>query len=347
MRVLIVEDCEDTRRSLQLLLRSHGYEQVEVAENGQAALDFLEADDPAAESKVDVVLTDLDMPGLDGIEVCQLIKAAPHLHDIAVLVLTGITDEVTLERAFAAGACDYITKPFSVNELLARVRSAANLKRQFDNCKLREQELVKVTRQLKRLNDELQRLSILDELTGIANRRFFNILINQEWGRAMRAVLPVSLLLIDIDFFKNYNDYYGHPQGDKCLQQVAGTLNALTRRPGDCVARYGGEEFIVLLAHTGLRGATVVAESLRKSIEDLHLEHASSTAHDCVTISIGVASTVPERGSTPDQLLSTADQAVYQAKHEGRNRVRVYQGALDDPQPVDHNGFVEHKESTT
>lgn len=330
MRVLIVEDCDDTRRSLQLLLQSHGYEQVEMAENGQAALDFLEADDLTVKPKVDVVLTDLDMPGLDGIEVCQLIKAAPHLQDIAVLILTGITDEVTLERAFAAGACDYITKPFSVNELLARVRSAANLKRQLDTCKMREQELVKVTQQLKRLNGELQRMSILDELTGIANRRFFNILMTQEWGRATRGVLPLSLMLIDIDYFKNYNDYYGHPQGDRCLQQVAATLNALTRRPGDCVARYGGEEFVVLLAHTSLNGASVVGEMLRQNIENLQLEHARSPVHDCVTISVGVASTVPERGSSAEVLLSAADRAVYQAKHEGRNRVQLFQGVIEE-----------------
>jgi len=201
VRVLIVDDCGDTRRGLQRLLQSHGYEQVVTAESGQAALDFLGVDEPMQTPRVDVMLTDLDMPGLDGIEVCKLVKAAPHLHDVAVLILTGITDEATLERAFEAGACDYITKPFSVNELLARVRSAANLKRQFDNCKMREQELVQVTCQLKQLNEELQRLSILDELTGIPNRRYFNILLTQEWGRAARAVLPLSMMMIDINFF--------------------------------------------------------------------------------------------------------------------------------------------------
>ncbi len=334
MHVLIVEDCADTRRSLQLLLHSHGYPEVETAENGQMALDILGAADPRAEPRFDVVLTDLSMPGLDGIEVCRLIKSTPHLADTAVLILTAVTDEVTLERAFAAGACDYITKPFSVTELLARVRSAANLKRQLDNRKLRERELVHVTQQLKRLNEELQRMSILDELTGIANRRFFNILITQEWGRAARAVLPLSMMLIDIDFFKYYNDYYGHPQGDKCLQQVAGTLNALTRRPGDCVARYGGEEFVVLLAHTGLRGAALVAETLRKSIEDLKLEHACSPVRDRVTISVGVASTVPERGSSAEVLLAAADHAAYEAKRAGRNCVRVFHGSPEEVSPV-------------
>ncbi len=330
VRVLVVDDCSDTRRSLQLLLRSHGYHDVATAESGQAALDYLGAGDTTGQARVDLVLTDLDMPGLDGIDVCQLIKSAPHLRDTAVLILTGIIDEATLARAFEAGACDYITKPFSVSELLARVRSAANLKRQLDQCKVREQELMHVTQQLKRLNEELQRLSILDELTGIANRRFFNLLLTQEWGRAARAVLPLSMILIDIDYFKNYNDFYGHPQGDKCLQKVAGTLNAMTRRPGDCVARYGGEEFVVLLAHTALRGAVQVGETLRKSIEELRLDHACSPVHNRVTISLGVASTIPDRNSSPDVLLAAADQAVYQAKREGRNCVKVHLG-LEEP----------------
>ncbi len=323
MRLLIVDDCADTRRVLGKLLQSHGYDRIEAVESGPAALAFLKADDPLAEPPVDVVLMDLDMPGLDGIEVCQQIKAAPHLQDLPVLILTGVVGEETLERAFAAGACDYITKPVSINELLARVRSAGNLKHQFDQCKLREQELVQAAQQLKQINEELQRLSILDELTGIANRRFFNILITQEWGRAIRSEEPLSLLVIDIDHFKDYNDHYGHPQGDRCLQQVAATLNALARRPGDCVARYGGEEFIVLLANTGLAGATTVAETLRESIEALHLEHARSPVHPWVTISIGVASTIPRRGRSFDELLSAADQGVYQAKRAGRNCVRT------------------------
>ncbi len=339
MRLLIVDDCPDTRRVLGKLLQSHGYDLIEAVESGPAALAFLKADDPSAEPPVDVppvdvVLMDLDMPGMDGIEVCRQIKATSHLKDLAVLILTGVIGEETLERAFAAGACDYITKPVSINELLARVRSAGNLKRQFDQCKMREQELVQVTRQLKRVNEELQRLSILDELTGIANRRFFNILITQEWGRAIRSGQPLSLLLIDIDYFKAYNDFYGHPQGDRCLQQVAASLNVLARRPGDCVARYGGEEFVFLLADTGLTGAAVVAETLRENIEALHLEHAASPVNDRVTISVGVASVIPERDRSLDELLSSADQAVYQAKRTGRNCIKVFQGSTEVTLPV-------------
>ncbi len=329
MCVLIVDDSSDATRCLQSLLTARGYPHARTAASGQEALEFLEAE-AAGEKKIGVVLTDVDMPGLSGIELCQRIKAAPHLRDLSVLVLTGNTDEETLERAFAAGACDFIAKPVSPTELLARVRSAVNLKRELDNCKARERQLVEVTQQLERLNAELHRLSILDELTGIANRRFFNILFNQEWGRAARAVLPLSIILIDVDFFKNYNDHYGHPEGDKCLARVASTLSSLTRRPGDCVARYGGEEFVVLLAHTGVRGALVVAETLRKSIEELALEHACSAIRDRVTISLGVAAVVPERGYSAEQLLAAADQAVYQAKREGRNCVRAFQGPPEE-----------------
>ncbi len=329
MSVLIVTDSTETRQHIQSLLEARGYSDVLTENSGQAALKMLESANPDSPNKIDVVLAEAEMPGLNGIELCRRTKAVKRLHDIPVLILTAHPDRATLEDAFAAEVCDYVVKPIEENALVARMRAAVHLKGQLDNCSAREHELLDATQQLKRLNEELQRLSILDELTGIANRRFFNILFRQEWGRATREVLPLSLILIDIDFFKNYNDYYGHPQGDKCLGRVASTLNTLTRRPGDSVARYGGEEFVVLLAHTGMQGARSVAETLRQSIEGLCLQHPASSVHDRVTISLGVATTVPERGHSAEVLLAAADQAVYQAKHEGRNRVKVYQGPLD------------------
>jgi diguanylate cyclase (GGDEF)-like protein len=277
---------------------------------------------------VDLVITDVRMPGLSGIEVCQQIKANPRLHDIPVLVITGRADDAVLQRAFAAGAHDFIPKPAGPAELLARVRSALNLKRELDQRKARERELVEVTERLKRLNDELRRVAVLDELTGIPNRRYFNLLVRQEWARAAREVHPLAVLLIDVDLFKGYNDHYGHPAGDACLARIAGTLHTLTRRPGDAVARYGGEEFVALLAHTAARGAATVAEGLRAAVEDLNIEHAASP-FGRVTISVGVASAVADRNSTPDRLLSAADHALYDAKSGGRNRVVVFQGCMD------------------
>jgi diguanylate cyclase (GGDEF)-like protein len=329
LSILIVDDGDDTREALRALLTARGYRGLCTAACGQEALELLS--DGAA--GIDVVLTDVNMPGLSGIDVCHQIKTTPHLHDIQVLVLTGQPDEEVLEQAFAAGACDFISKPVRPNDLLARVRAAVNLKRELDQRRARERELVEVTERLKRVNEKLQRLSMRDELTGIANRRYFNWLISQEWARAAREVLPLSLILIDIDYFKDFNDHYGHPRGDECLTKVADTLHGLARRPGDCVARYGGEEFVVLLAHTETHGAAAVAERLRAGVEALGLDHARSKAHNRVTISLGVACTIPGRSGTPEALLAAADEAVYRAKAEGRNCVRISPGVPDAPLP--------------
>jgi diguanylate cyclase (GGDEF)-like protein len=339
--ILIVDDSDSTNRSLRAFLQSRGYPEVRTVTSGGEALRLLGEGTPAAApGEVEVILLDVGLPDVDGLEVCRRVKAESALKDIPVLVVTGAADERTLEQAFAAGACDYLHKPVRLPELLARLRSALNLKRELDTIKSRERELVQVTRQLEQLNRELERLSILDELTGIANRRFFNVVLAQEWARAARAVLPLSLILIDIDFFKNYNDHYGHPEGDNCLRQVAGALSSLAKRPGDCVARYGGEEFVVVLAHTGVQGAAAVAEGLRKKVANLGLEHAHSPVADRVTISLGVASTVPERGGSPELLLAAADQAVYEAKRAGRNRVELFAGIPGQGYAAPHRACV-------
>ncbi|HKB02220.1 MAG TPA: diguanylate cyclase [Gemmataceae bacterium] len=340
MAILIVDDQQDVRESLRFLLEAQGYSDVRTAGCGRDALDLLHGANGTPGTTVDLVITDVSMPGLSGIEVCQEIKAIPHLRDIPVLVITGRADDAVLERAFAAGAHDFIPKPADPPELLARVRSALNLKHELDQRKARERELVEVTDRLRRLNDELRRVAILDELTAVPNRRFFNLLLRQEWARAAREVHPLSLLLIDVDLFKGYNDRYGHPAGDACLARIAGTLNTLARRPGDAVARYGGEEFAALLAHTSARGAATVGEALRTAVEGLNLEHTGSP-FGRVTISAGVAATVPDRGSAPDRLLAAADNALYEAKSAGRNRVVVFEGCMDalpvafTPIPVD------------
>jgi diguanylate cyclase (GGDEF)-like protein len=326
--ILVIDDQRDMRDSVRFLLEAQGHTDVRTAASGRLALDLLYAD-----GSIDVVLTDVSMPGLDGIEVCRQIKSDRRLHDIPVLVLTGMADESILERAFAAGAHDFIPKPAHPPELLSRVRSALNLKRELDERKVRERELLEVTSRLQRLNDELRRLAILDELTGIPNRRYFNLLLAQEWSRAAREVQPLSLVLIDVDAFKGYNDRYGHPAGDACLARIAQALHALTRRPGDAVARIGGEEFAVLLVHTAGHGAGVVAETLRSAVEGLGLEHAGS-GYGRVTISLGVASTIPDRGSRPERLLAAADRALYEAKAAGRNRVVEFRGPLDAVEPI-------------
>lgn len=329
MSILVVDDCSDTRTTLRMLLESRGYSDIRGAGSGEEALTLLGTEYPSDFAvTVDVILMDVGMPVMDGIETCRRIKAIPHLRDIPVLIITGDAEERTLETAFAAGACDYLTKPVHPAELLARVRSALNLKREFDRCKTRADELARLSKQLQQLNAELQRLAVMDELTGVANRRFFNHRLAEEWGRAVRAEQPLSLILLDVDYFKNYNDHYGHQQGDHCLKEVAAALSHAVRRTTDLVARYGGEEFVVLMPNTDQAGAVAVAEGLRRQVDELGLAHAKSPVYGRVTISLGVATMVPTRDCRADRLLSAADRAVYESKHAGRNRVSVSDGHL-------------------
>lgn len=186
-----------------------------------------------------------------------------------------------------------------------------------------QQRLLDVTRQLEETKRVLQQRSMLDGLTGVANRHLFVETLTREWARAIRRAEPLALLMVDIDFFKLHNDRYGHQAGDECLRQVAATLRAALQRPGDLVARYGGEEFAVILPGTDAAGAAVVAERLRLAVAALKLPHVNAvTGHD-VTVSVGVASMVPSASSRPEALVAAADQALYQAKAVGRNQVIV------------------------
>ncbi|MBA4423570.1 MAG: hypothetical protein C0390_10830 [Syntrophus sp. (in: bacteria)] len=175
----------------------------------------------------------------------------------------------------------------------------------------------------KQLEEILNRLSRHDGLTGIANRRHFDEYFQQEWKRALREETSLSLIMCDIDFFKNYNDTYGHQAGDDCLRAVAGVLQKGLRRPGDLLARYGGEEFIVVLPGTLREGVLAVAESLRRAVEALAIPHNKSAAAPVVTICLGVSITLPGPGDSPADLLAAADSALYKAKEEGRNRVVI------------------------
>lgn len=175
----------------------------------------------------------------------------------------------------------------------------------------------------KRVEEAWRRLSFLDALTGIANRRNFDGFIKLEWRQAVRNASPFSLIMLDIDFFKDFNDTYGHQAGDKCLKQVANLLNSSLNRPRDLVARYGGEEFVIVLPGTNTEGALLLAKSLRTKMEALKIAHSCSNVSKYITISLGVATTIPGLNSKPEDLIYSADQALYQAKFSGRNRIKV------------------------
>ncbi|MCG8313983.1 MAG: diguanylate cyclase, partial [Pseudomonadales bacterium] len=254
----------------------------------------------ANEIKPDLILLDIMMPGIDGYETCRRLKANRETADIPVVFLSAKDSEIDIEQGLCLGAVDYINKPFSIPILKARLKNHLALKHK---------------------SNLLVQLACTDELTRIPNRRHFDYVLDREWGRALRNDSPLSVIMIDVDHFKRYNDHYGHPEGDRCLRQVSRALSSVLHRPADMLARYGGEEFIALLPETDVEGAERIAEKLRQSVFDLKLPHQNSISFDRVTISVGLASTIPNESESPDELLEKADSALYGAKTGGRNCV--------------------------
>jgi diguanylate cyclase (GGDEF)-like protein len=326
MRILIVDDSKDQHLLLQTILNKAGYENLLFAESAEEAFQLLNMNNQEShEAGIDLILMDIIMPQINGIEACKKIKANEHLKDIPIIIVTAKTDAETLQQAFGAGAVDYVTKPLNKIGLLARVSSALRLKTEMDNRKAREKELLETTQKLNDANRMLIRLSYLDELTGISNRRYFTEFFDKEWKRAIRYRKPLSLIMIDIDFFKSYNDTYGHKKGDDCLEKVAKALTSCLKRPEDFIARYGGEEFTTVLPDTDSSGAGIVAEHMRSCVEGLKIEHKGYVDGEYVTISLGAASMIPNSALPQEILVAFADKALYQAKNHGRNQVQIYE----------------------
>lgn len=328
MSILLVDDSRVVRAMLGAILNSGGYTDVVVADSAQAAFEALGLDSGSGRTGIDLILMDFTMPDMDGIAALNRIRAVSHLRDIPVIMVTGRVEPESLQKAFDAGAIDYITKPVHEVELLARVRSALKLKYEIDQRKAREYELVQALKQLETANQLLQHISATDGLTGVANRRQFDGVLEVEWARASRNRLWLALILLDIDYFKLYNDTYGHQAGDACLKTVASILVGSIHRPEDMVARYGGEEFAIVLPGTELAGAATVADRIRTRVESIEIAHTGSQVSKYVTLSVGVAAAIPRKDNTPTTLIAAADEALYQAKHEGRNRVREYIGPM-------------------
>ncbi|MBF0476727.1 MAG: diguanylate cyclase [Deltaproteobacteria bacterium] len=269
---------------------------VKIATDGLKAVEL--AHHP---EKPDLILLDVMMPEMDGYEVCQRLKESKATKNIPIIFVTAKNEVGDEEHGFNLGAADYITKPFAIPIVRARVGNHIKLK-------------------LK--TDLLESLASLDGLTGIYNRRRFDEALDKEWRRAARNQAPLSLIMADVDYFKLYNDLYGHGLGDECLQNMAALLTRTATRPGDLAARYGGEEFVILLPETSPSGASKLAERFRASVEALKRPHKDSSTSDYVTVSVGCATMIPLPGSDPAGLLQAADRLLYQAKHEGRNRVK-------------------------
>jgi two-component system, chemotaxis family, response regulator WspR len=277
----------------------------------------------AKEVKPTVILQDLVMPGIDGLELVRRYRQDPATVRIPIIVLSTKDEPAVKSAAFAAGANDYLVKLPDNIELVARLRYhsdayVSRVQRDAADCALRESQ-----RALIEANLELQRLTRVDGLTGLANRRYFDEFFTAEWKRAVRTQTPLSVLMIDIDCFKRYNDTYGHLAGDQVLRQVAETIQRNCGRSTDLGARYGGEEFIVVLCNTPVTGMRAVGETLRQDIADLKLRHMASVVADHVTVSIGGASIIPRLSQSEALLIDAADRALYRAKDGGRNRLVV------------------------
>lgn len=336
MAILLVDDTADNRLLLKRILEKGKIGNVVSLSSAEKALDYLDncRNDPLAE-QIDLILMDFQMPEINGIEACRIIQAYKYLKDIPIIMITASEDLDLLEEAFASGAVDFLQKPVNRIELLVRARSALRLKAETDRRKKRETELLTVKTNLEKANRQLHKLSATDSLTDVHNRRKFDEYLEREWKRAIRDRSILSLLLIDIDHFKLFNDTYGHPAGDICLKSVAGAFSTCLNRPGDFLARYGGEEFAVILPQTDTEGALHVAESLRFAIKNLQIPHESSPTADHITISIGFTGFQPHSEYQLSDFIIIADQALYEAKNAGRDRTMFCQKVLD---PLDTSG---------
>ncbi len=294
--VLVVDDSPVNLQMLGKLLQDEW--NVKVASNGKTALQIASSEDPP-----DLILLDVMMPEIDGYTICRILKASPETKDIPVIFVTAMNQVEDEEKGLEMGAIDYIVKPYSATIVKAKVKNHM---------------------ELKLYRDMLKNASRVDGLTGIDNRRRFDETIESEWKRAFRQRDSLSLLMLDIDFFKLYNDTYGHQAGDECLRQIAMTLAKNLKRPGDLAARYGGEEFACVLPGVSPEGVVKIAGRMHTAVRELAIPHEDSDVAEIVTASIGVTTMMPADNEGWEKLVERADKALYQAKQEGRDRVVVF-----------------------
>jgi diguanylate cyclase (GGDEF)-like protein len=308
LKVLVVEDSKVTQTAICNYLARMGIFNLRTAGTGREALEVFSSDRP------DIILLDVLLPDIDGFDIAKEMRALERGHDwTAIIFLTSKSEDDDLSRGIESGGDDYLMKPISEVVLNAKVRAMSRLVRM-------QRVLVDNSRQSHIANVELQRLSTTDSLTGIANRRMFDELLSREWRRCGRMKKPLSLIMVDVDHFKRYNDTCGHLAGDVCLKSVATQLVRSGSRPGDLVARYGGEEFALVLGETEVDGAHWVANNVRQRVADMKMKHPSSSLN-FVTVSCGVSTVVPDDTMSLDILLKSADRALYMAKAQGRDRV--------------------------
>ncbi len=303
-KLLIVDDDLSTRLILENIFKKDY--QLFLSADGEDALEL------AQEERPDLILLDIMMPGIDGYEVNRRLQEHSVTKEIPVIFLTALDSVQQEEHGLKIGAVDYVSKPIQPEIVRLRVKTHLMLRRQSE--------------QLRRQAEQLALLADLDGLTGILNRRAFDRELLKEMNRSARVELPMSLLLIDIDFFKAYNDTYGHLLGDKCLQKVALSLQNALPRKTDLIARYGGEEFSCVLFNTDHDGLKIVSERLSKAVSYLQIPHLGSDSK-YISVSMGGCSFTPRNLTRPEDVLECADRHLYQAKNSGRHKIVLCEGA--------------------
>ena len=324
--LLIVDDDPMNREILYRHLKKLGYPNITLAQSGKIGLEIV------ASHPVDLILLDMMMPVMNGLDVLTYLKENHEWRVIPVIIISALDEKKMMLTCIQKGAEDYLTKPYDRVLLNARVSACLEKKTLHDREVLNNQkleaaykELAVAYHELEVVKNELESLSHQDGLTGIANRRYFDTVLEREWNAAHREKKCLSLILFDIDYFKKYNDTYGHLAGDDCLCQVASAALKVIKRPRDTLARYGGEEFAVILPDTDALGAEFCAEQIRYAIQNLNISHSSSQINPYVTASLGISTIRPHMQiSTSQQLIKEADLALYQSKREGRNMVKAW-----------------------
>lgn len=306
MDILIVEDGTALRLAMAKVIEDAGHNAVQ-AEDGEKAIEIIST------RSIDLIFMDIEMPGISGFEATKKIRIVLGTNWIPIIFLTGKSDDASYLEGIEAGGDDYLIKPVSPVIMAAKITA---MKRIAD-----------MGNELNHLNKELKLLSQIDGLTQLFNHRTFISYAEDQWALAMRNKTSLALLMLDIDHFKLFNDFYGHPSGDECLRQIAKTLKNVAQRPTDTVARYGGEEFIILLPDTNLEGAIMVGENIKKAISDLNIEHKLSKCSDRVSASIGISFNNTTSGRNINDVIKHADDLMYQSKNTGRDKVttKIYQ----------------------
>ena len=298
--ILVVDDTKSMRALICSVIQGLGHVPI-PAENGEEALGLF------VEHEIDLVVLDVEMPGINGFETCKMLRSLKE-DWIPVIYLSGTSSDEYIVKGLDAGGDVYVSKPVNPRVLESVIRAMGRIG--------------DMKKQLRNANRELEQMALYDGLTHILNRRGFNETLERYWKQAQREKSELSLILMDVDHFKLYNDHYGHLQGDDCLRSVAKSLSDQLLRPIDIAARYGGEEFAVLLPNTDAAGALRVASRQLEGIQGLKIEHAQSSAADVVTVSMGISSS--NDASDIAELINHADEALYRSKESGRNKFTTW-----------------------